>query len=295
MCAGVAPTPRPNPTIAISPYSMIETLRRPGPQQKASPALVKELRDYVEFAALAYCGYSFDNLTERAKLFAYILNAKTSTHAKVFISPLQKEIIVTFRGSDSFAKLMQVYDSSWAPFGKKPGQFVHLNVFAYTRAIRRQVRDAISDLLYEHPSYRIVLVGHSLGGAIATLMAPFIAKQFRIPPPSIRIITYNQPRVGNRQFAKDYNQLNFNLSRVVNKDDPVPAHPPFQANWTHVQREVYINSENEFYLCRAKGFEDHHCSFKKSSIFGFLHHSYIADLKVTHKFFHPALARDVIC
>lgn len=67
---------------------------------------------------------------------------------------------------------------------------------------------------------KILLAGHSKGGAIATLVGCYLAK-LGISKANLEIYTFGAPPVGDREFAnlcKD----RVNLFRVVNKNDPVP-------------------------------------------------------------------------
>ena len=50
---------------------------------------------------------------------------------------------------------------------------------------------------------RIFLCGHSLGGALASLAAMELAAAY--PDSKVTVYTYGAPRVGNPQFAAEYN------------------------------------------------------------------------------------------
>eukprot|EP00887_Chlorella_sp_A99_P006190 scaffold3.g6190.t1 len=71
-----------------------------------------------------------------------------------------------------------------------------------------------------------LITGHSLGGGIATLCAQALAR--RHPGASITVYTYGQPRVGNRAFALEYNELVTNHWSLICGNDPVPRIP---AGW----------------------------------------------------------------
>ncbi|WP_288201303.1 lipase family protein [uncultured Megasphaera sp.] len=65
----------------------------------------------------------------------------------------------------------------------------------------------------------VLLTGHSLGGAAATLTAVWLAGQ-GVGPEQIRTITFGAPAVGNKYFVRDYDGQ-FHLDRIVLKGDPV--------------------------------------------------------------------------
>lgn len=69
----------------------------------------------------------------------------------------------------------------------------------------------------------IVTTGHSLGGCLTTVLAPFLKNQLtHVPNLQILPVTFAAPTAGNPAFA-DYFQSNFNYSvRVANSLDVAP-------------------------------------------------------------------------
>jgi hypothetical protein len=72
---------------------------------------------------------------------------------------------------------------------------------------------------------RLIVTGHSLGSALATLTVP-LACAAGIP--STKILHYNQasPKVGNSNFQAYYDDLSVQTFRLVNTYDEVPKLPP---------------------------------------------------------------------
>ena len=67
---------------------------------------------------------------------------------------------------------------------------------------------------------RLLLTGHSLGGAVATIMGQRLI-DFGFDPDRMQVITFGAPAVGNNAFKQMYgNRLD--LIRVTNTEDPVP-------------------------------------------------------------------------
>jgi hypothetical protein len=66
------------------------------------------------------------------------------------------------------------------------------------------------------------VTGHSLGGALATLAAFDLTKQFNV---DTTVYTFGQPRVGNKAFATDYNKTVPRHFSVANGQDPVARVP----------------------------------------------------------------------
>src|SRR5690606_37727833 len=71
------------------------------------------------------------------------------------------------------------------------------------------------------------LTGHSLGGALAVLATAVLKIGLRMPVAGV--YTYGQPRVGDAEFCRVYDQVLKDITfRYVNDADVVPHLPPEQ-------------------------------------------------------------------
>lgn len=94
---------------------------------------------------------------------------------------------------------------------------------------------------------KLIIAGHSLGGALATLAARSLDWRFDVE----RVITFGSPRVGNGRFAADYSQrLGSRTARIVNEHDPVPFGPPWIMGNRHVETEIYLPEEGDAKIAR---------------------------------------------
>ena len=85
----------------------------------------------------------------------------------------------------------------------------------------------------------VFVVGHSLGGAMAVLVAEALTHE-GIPVKELR--TYGQPRVGNRQFRQHLEGCDIGAYiRYVNNNDIVPKVPPSWLLFVHGGKLMYIN------------------------------------------------------
>ena len=66
----------------------------------------------------------------------------------------------------------------------------------------------------------LLLTGHSLGGAVATIVGQRLI-DFGFAPDRLQVITFGAPAVGNTPFAQMYGDR-LDLIRVTNSEDPVP-------------------------------------------------------------------------
>ena len=67
---------------------------------------------------------------------------------------------------------------------------------------------------------RLLLTGHSLGGAVATIVGQRLI-DFGFAPDRLQVISFGAPAVGNTAFAQMYGDR-LDLIRVTNSEDPVP-------------------------------------------------------------------------
>ncbi|WIA37880.1 hypothetical protein OEZ86_014727 [Tetradesmus obliquus] len=84
---------------------------------------------------------------------------------------------------------------------------------------------------------RVVVTGHSLGAALATLGA-FWLKTI-MPSVTVECWAFASPRVGNKEFAEVFASTVDSCFRFTHKNDVVPAVPasPF---WVHVRQPVLL-------------------------------------------------------
>jgi len=86
-----------------------------------------------------------------------------------------------------------------------------------------KISEIYNELANKDSKYNIVITGHSLGGAIATLLTAYLSDK-----ENVVCYTFGAPPVGWKEFYSSYK--NINLFRVVNKLDPVPNVNRWTAN-----------------------------------------------------------------
>ena len=83
----------------------------------------------------------------------------------------------------------------------------------------RTAGEVLAAELRAHPSMRIYLTGHSLGGAAAVLTAARLS-DLGVTPEQLVVTTFGAPAVGNAAFVRRY-EGRFTLHRVVMRGDPM--------------------------------------------------------------------------
>ena len=91
---------------------------------------------------------------------------------------------------------------------------------------------------------KVVITGHSLGGALAILFAVNLRLKYEdyCKNNLVEIVTFGAPAVGLKKFKTYYNELNNKTIRIVNGSDIVPFTPPFF--YHHIGNEIWLNKQN---------------------------------------------------
>jgi hypothetical protein len=104
--------------------------------------------------------------------------------------------------------------------------------------------------------WRVMVTGHSLGGALATLCAYELASRRSRARANqiISMYSFGAPRAGNAPFANEYNALVPDSWRVTNRNDIVPSVPRL-LGYCHVRHSVRLASDGSLTI-EADGSKD---------------------------------------
>ncbi|HEX6741457.1 MAG TPA: lipase family protein, partial [Sphingomicrobium sp.] len=145
-----------------------------------------------------------------------------------------KAAFVAFRGTqaDKWRDLVSDVDFLPMEWGG-PGK-VHRGFWkAYA-----SLREPIAAWVGEQPQLPLVITGHSLGAAMATLMAA--------EHPQAELVTFGSPRVGTKPFVALF--AGRNARRYVDCADAVTQVPPEGLlDARHVEAQVYIDGAGQFH------------------------------------------------
>lgn len=146
-----------------------------------------------------------------------------------FVALTPEVALVSFRGTES--------RGDWLRNVNVPGRtraygVAHRGFLGAFQAVESRLRSALSGT----SGRKLILTGHSLGGALATVMAA----EWQDFMPASWIVTFGQPAVGSGAFRMFFLQhYSGKFFRFVNDDDIVPRVPP---GYEHVGRLLHFDT-----------------------------------------------------
>src|SRR5262249_37319571 len=90
---------------------------------------------------------------------------------------------------------------------------------------------------------KLIIAGHSLGGALAVLTANRFARARRVVQ---CVYTFGMPRPGDPAFAAEYGELGDRTYRLVYQNDIVPTVRPSWLQFRHVGRFLHCDDSGKF-------------------------------------------------
>lgn len=236
--------------------------QRPFPQQaalmaKLSELAYKDIREVEEeFAQLGFNAHFFDFNGSQA----YLLK---NAH----------DLVVVCRGTEptEFKDIKSDLDARMVPSSTGIGH-VH-------RGFKKAVDNIWADLQDQLRSYgktrKIWCTGHSLGAAMATLLAYRLQRTEDCPNPKA-LFTFGSPRVGNKKYVKEIESIGLLHFRFVNNADIVARVPiwPYRHfggmyymnHWGNLRTSTYLQVTRDVWRGFVKG-------IKKKEINFFSNHS----------------------
>ena len=171
------------------------------------------------------------------ELIKWIHNEKSDTQG--FVATKDKTIYVVWRGSESKKDFQNDASIDKVPF-INDGEKVHIGFKYCWESVLDDTYNAIDTALenLQGEATDIVVSGHSLGGAVATLYAHSIKKHY--PHYNVKATTIGSPRVGNKVFKDNYDNSNIDTLRIVHNNDLV-THTPY-IRFYHVNYQVRLDT-----------------------------------------------------
>lgn len=145
----------------------------------------------------------------------FLYDKDSSTQA--FITHNDKIVLISVRGTqEMLADTGRDLDARQVPYegvGQAHRGF-HGGFLAAKSLVERYLE------AFYTAEHTIIVCGHSLGGAIALLLAEWLRRKWS---DDVQLYTFGAPRAGDRAFVQAAQPLTHH--RIVNHDDPIPALP----------------------------------------------------------------------
>lgn len=148
-------------------------------------------------------------------------------------------IVVAVAGSDDIGDWIANIDGDLVPFGLLSECRVHHGFAVQARLLSSSIERAVSHLRKVHGDLTTVYVGHSLGGAVAQLLAIDL---WRCMP--VSVFAFGAPRVGDRSFVAAIERC-VALTQVHNVGDIVPHLPPLGFRFRHAGRICRLSESGD--------------------------------------------------
>ncbi|KAL8778747.1 MAG: hypothetical protein Q9213_007260, partial [Squamulea squamosa] len=108
--------------------------------------------------------------------------------------------------------------------------------------VKHAVMENMKKAVKRHPSYRIIVTGHSLGGAIATIAAAELRRIDDHFARETELYTFGSPRIANKEAARWLSEQSPYSWRITNENDLVPRLPPREIGYHHMEPEYWISA-----------------------------------------------------
>ncbi|KAJ0549020.1 putative feruloyl esterase [Helianthus annuus] len=188
----------------------------------------------------------------------FLDNPVTDTQVAIWRDSARNRLVVAFRGTEQVKWKDLRTDLMLVPAGLNPerigGDFkeevqVHSGFLGAYDSVRTRIISLIKAAIgYQEDAdqvskWHVYVTGHSLGGALATLLALELSSSQLAKCGAISVTMYNfgSPRVGNKKFADVYNQKVKDSWRVVNHRDIIPSVPRLMG-YCHVAQPIYLSA-----------------------------------------------------
>lgn len=170
----------------------------------------------------------FDKLN-RIKLLHFLDHSDTGVECAVF-SGIKKFNIIVFRGTNiretnDLKTIFNIFKTKYTHNNLKDKNIkIHRGFFKAYNSIRDKLLKVVTKLNIDYPDRQILITGHSMGGALSQICSLDLCLSLGLK--NIVNYHYASPKVGNSNFATEYNNRCYTNYGINIANDPVPHIPP---------------------------------------------------------------------
>ncbi|TVY64181.1 Mono- and diacylglycerol lipase, partial [Lachnellula suecica] len=223
-----------------------------------SSSLLESFKLYANFTSASYCTSNEDPAStpdtaitcpatvcplveahNATSIVEFGSNDTTLTGIKGYVAldPVLQTITISFAGSGATIRnWLTDFTFAQIPSPLCANCWIHSGFATAWSERRSVVLAAVSSALAANPDFSIVVTGHSIGAAVATLAAT----ELRNLGHSVSTYTFGSPRVGNAAFASFVTAAGSNF-RMTHVNDPVPQLPPTWLGYQHTSPEYWLS------------------------------------------------------
>ncbi|KAL1914361.1 uncharacterized protein VTP21DRAFT_8941 [Calcarisporiella thermophila] len=194
-------------------------------------------QDYGEklrcYAILSYCANSPNpKIAEQLNNAGGFFQSYISANTKAFMAKAKDSIIISFAGTDDLKDIMDDVRAGHYVFAD--GVRISQGFYDYVNRVYGKMIQDLSNLVQRDKPSRVILTGHSLGGAAAQIAARRISFEPRINGVSLEVATFGQPAAGNLQFAQ-------NIEKITNGKNNLPKNAPGNTPANHFEQMMALS------------------------------------------------------
>ncbi|KAK7345792.1 hypothetical protein VNO77_16403 [Canavalia gladiata] len=196
--------------------------------QISSESIVEDLIYHIELAKGAYkdspVSLSRNSMLRESNVVKFVKNSSVMRPAYyIGIDPRKKVVIWGIRGTHTLFDLITDIVSSSDGDVTFEGYSTHFGTAESARWFLHHEIEIVRKCLEKHKGFRLRLVGHSLGGAIASLLAIMIrrksSKDLGFSPDIVSAVGYGTPPCVSQELADSCSGY---VTTVVMQDDIIP-------------------------------------------------------------------------
>lgn len=212
-----------------------------------------ELKKAAQFIINSYGGkYGAVNWDDCVDVLPFNIN-----HTDGFTCTWGEWCVICFRGSHGNEDWQDNFTFNKQSMAFPPGY--HINVHTGFKTQYYTVEYYLKQLVIKHinsPCCKLLICGHSLGGALASLCA-LDMKTFFYSSHDVTCVTWGSPRVGGKAWARLFNEMVPDSFRYVYRNDIVTKVPNSLMNYYHVGNKIHLSPGGSL-IQRLMGNKDDH-------------------------------------
>ena len=169
-----------------------------------------------------------------------------------------QSIFVGFRGSSNMQNWIDnIQCKQISPYNDK-SIYVEKGFYNLFSSLSVNIYSILDRMTKKYNTNVVFVTGHSLGGALATLLV-FDIQYYQYNYNVYSLITFGSPRVGNNEFSDMFTNYKITSYRVTHYHDIVPHVPEEFLGYRHIMQEIYFSENNDEYTV-CNDIEDSTCS-----------------------------------